>query len=201
MRGPQVDLMVMPPGEAGTYRIHFTGSKEHNVRLRRWPGTRAGACRRRVPADRREERAADRRRRRAADVRHRGGGLRLPRPALIAPELREDAGEIEAALAGRLPKLIEQADLRGDLHSHSDWSDGHQPIEVMAEHARRRGYAYQVLTDHSQSLAIGSGGLTPDRVAEQAESSPRSMPGYAAEEAAGTAPLRDPGRRFPAVPR
>ena len=65
----------------------------------------------------------------------------------IEPELREDRGEIEAALAGQLPELITIGDLRGDLHSHSDWSDGTHPIEVMAEHARRRGHAYQVLTD------------------------------------------------------
>ena len=65
----------------------------------------------------------------------------------IEPELREDAGEIEAALAGRLPTLITLADLQGDLHSHSDWSDGVHAIEVMAETARQRGHAYQLLTD------------------------------------------------------
>ena len=69
----------------------------------------------------------------------------------IEPELREDRGEIEAARAGRLPALITRADLRGDLHSHSDWSDGVHPIELMAEAARRRGHAYQVLTDHTRS--------------------------------------------------
>jgi DNA polymerase (family 10) len=105
----------------------------------------------------------------------------------IEPELREDHGEIEAAIAGRLPRLIDLVDLRGDLHSHSDWSDGHYPIEVMAEAARARGYAYQVLTDHTQSLAI-AGGLTPDRVAEQAEVIAALNARFAAEEAAGTAP-------------
>jgi DNA polymerase (family 10) len=113
----------------------------------------------------------------------------------IEPELREDTGEIEAALAGRLPDLIELADLRGDLHSHSDWSDGHFPIEVMADHARRRGYAYQVLTDHTQSLAI-AGGLTPERVAEQAEVIATLNARYAAEEAAGTAPPETPAEGF-----
>ena len=112
-----------------------------------------------------------------------------------SPELREDSGEIEAALAGRLPELIDLADLRGDLHTHSDWSDGHYPIEVMAEHARRRGYAYQVLTDHTQSLAI-AGGLTPDRVAEQAEIIAALNARYAAEEAAGTAPPETPPEGF-----
>ena len=175
MRGPQVDLMVMPPGEAGTYRIHFTGSKEHNVRLRAmardrgWSLSEKGFLR--IGEDG-EPLTGD-----AAELRtfateaEAYAFLGLP---FIEPELREDAGEIEAALAGRLPALITQADLRGDLHSHSDWSDGHQPIEVMAEAVRRRGYAYQVLTDHTQSLAIARG-LTPDRVAEQADDHRRAQ--------------------------
>ena len=75
----------------------------------------------------------------------------------IEPELREDRGEIQAAAAGALPELVRLSDLRGDLHSHSDWSDGVHSIEQMAEAARARGHAYQVLTDHSQSLAIARG--------------------------------------------
>jgi DNA polymerase (family 10) len=113
----------------------------------------------------------------------------------IAPELREDTGEIEAALAGTLPKLIELRDLRGDLHSHSDWSDGHQPLEVMIEAARRHGYAYQVLTDHTQSLAIARG-LNPARVAEQAGVIAALNTRFAAEEAAGTAPPETPPEGF-----
>ena len=195
-RGPQVDLMVMPPGEAGTYRIHFTGSKEHNVRLRAmardrgWSLSEKGFLR--IGEDG-EPLAGD-----AAELRtfateaEAYAFLDLP---FIVPELREDAGEIEAALVGRLPSLIEQADLRGDLHSHSDWSDGHHSIEVMAEAARRRGYAYQVLTDHTQSLAIARG-LTPDRVAEQAEIIAALNARFAAEEAAGTAPAATPAEGF-----
>ena len=91
--------------------------------------------------------------------------------------------------------LVELADLRGDLHSHSDWSDGHHPIEVMAEAARARGYAYQVLTDHSQSLAIARG-LTPDRVAEQVEVIAALNARFAAEEEAGTAPPATPAGGF-----
>jgi DNA polymerase (family 10) len=113
----------------------------------------------------------------------------------IEPELREDAGEIEAALAGTLPRLIELGDLRGDLHSHSDWSDGHQPLETMIEAARRRGYAYQVLTDHTQSLAIARG-LDPSRVAEQANRIAALNARFAAEEAAGTAPPETPKGGF-----
>ncbi len=196
LRGPQVDLMVMPPGEAGTYRIHFTGSKEHNVRLRAmardrgWSLSEKGFLR---IGDDGEPLTGD-----AAELRtfateaEAYAFLGLP---FIEPELREDAGEIEAALAGRLPDLIELSDLRGDLHSHSDWSDGHQPLEVMIQAARRHGYAYQVLTDHSQSLAIAHG-LTPDRVARQAEVIALLNAQFAAEEAAGAAPPETPTEGF-----
>ena len=196
MRGPQADLMVMPPGEAGTYRIHFTGSKEHNVRLRAmardqgWSLSEKGFLRIGEDGEPLTGDAAELRTFATEDEAY--AFLGLP---FIVPELREDGGEIEAALAGRLPNLIELADLRGDLHSHSDWSDGHLPIEVMADHARRRGYAYQVLTDHTQSLTI-AGGLTPDRVAEQAEIIAALNATYAAEEAAGTAPPETPPEGF-----
>jgi DNA polymerase (family 10) len=188
LRGPQADLMIMPPGEAGTYRIHFTGSKEHNVRLRAmardrgWSLSEKGYLR--IGEDGESLTGAAAELRTFATEPEAYAFLGLP---FIEPELREDHGEIEAALAGRLPALIDLADLRGDLHSHSDWSDGHYPIEVMAEAARARGYAYQVLTDHTQSLAI-AGGLTPDRVAEQAEVIAALNTRFAAEEAAGTAP-------------
>ena len=196
MRGPQADLMVMPPGEAGTYRIHFTGSKEHNVRLRAmardrgWSLSEKGFLRIGEDGEPLTGDAAELRTFAEEDEAY--AFLGLP---FIVPELREDSGEIEAALAGRLPELIDLADLRGDLHTHSDWSDGHFPIEVMADHARRRGYAYQVLTDHTQSLTI-AGGLTPDRVAEQAEIIAALNATYAAEEAAGTAPPETPPEGF-----
>jgi DNA polymerase (family 10) len=196
MRGPQVDLMVMPPGEAGTYRIHFTGSKEHNVRLRAmardqgWSLSEKGFLRIDESGEPLTGDAAELRT--FATEAEAYAFLGLP---YIEPELREDAGEIEVALAGRLPALITQADLRGDLHSHSDWSDGHQSIEVMIEHARRRGYAYQVLTDHSQSLAIARG-LAPDRVAQQTEIITALNERFAAEEAAGTAPPETPAEGF-----
>ena len=195
-RGPQVDLMVMPPGQAGTYRIHFTGSKEHNVRLRAmardrgWSLSEKGFLRIGEDGEPLTGDAAELRT--FATEREAYAFLGLP---FIEPELREDAGEIEAALAKRLPTLIVQPDLRGDLHSHSDWSDGHQPIEVMAEAARRRGYAYQVLTDHTQSLAIARG-MTQDRVAEQVEVIAALNARFAAEEAAGTAPAATPGEGF-----
>jgi DNA polymerase (family X) len=188
-RGPQVDLMVMRPGQAGTYLIHFTGSKEHNVRLRAmardkgWSLSEYGFAR----IDESGEIVA------AQD----GGELRvfateaeaydflgLP---FIEPELREDHGEIEAALAGRLPDLVTEADLQGDLHSHSDWSDGSLSVEAMAEFARLRGHAFQVMTDHSQSLAIARG-LTPERVEDERVLIRSLNERFVAEEKAGTAP-------------
>ncbi len=196
LRGPQADLMVMPPGTAGTYRIHFTGSKEHNVRLRErardlgWSLSEKGF--QRIGEDGEPLTGADAELRTFATELEAYAFLGLP---FIEPELREDRGEIEAALAGTLPRLIELGDLRGDLHSHSDWSDGTHSIEIMAETARRRGHAYQVLTDHSQSLAIARG-LAPDRVEQQRGIIAELNARYAAEEAAGTAPPETPPEGF-----
>jgi DNA polymerase (family 10) len=196
LRGPQVDLMVMPPGTAGTYRIHFTGSKEHNVRLRErardqgWSLSEKGFIR--IGEDGQPLTGAAAELRTFATEEEAYGFLGLP---FIEPELREDAGEIEAALAGRLPRLVELGDLRGDLHSHSDWSDGTHSIEVMAEAARRRGHAYQVLTDHSQSLAIARG-LTPERVEEERAIIAALNARFAQEEADGTAPPETPPEGF-----
>ena len=196
LRGPQVDLMVMPPGEAGTYLIHFTGSKEHNVKLRArardrgWSLSEKGYLR---IDENGEPLTGD-----AAELRtfpteqEAYAFLDLP---YIEPELREDEGEIEAALAGRLPHLVELGDLRGDLHTHSDWSDGVHSIEVMAEAARRRGYAYQVLTDHSMSLAIARG-LAPDRVEQQRSIIAELNMRFEQEEREGTAPPETPPEGF-----
>ena len=196
LRGPQVDLMVMPPGEAGTYLIHFTGSKEHNVKLRArardrgWSLSEKGYLR---IDENGEPLTGD-----AAELRtfpteqEAYAFLDLP---YIEPELREDEGEIEAALAGRLPHLVELGDLRGDLHTHSEWSDGVHSIEVMAEAARRRGYAYQVLTDHSMSLAIARG-LAPDRVEQQRSIIAELNKRFEQEEREGTAPAETPPGGF-----
>jgi DNA polymerase (family 10) len=196
LRGPQVDLMVMPPGEAGTYLIHFTGSKDHNVKLRArardrgWSLSEKGFLRLAEDGEAAKGEAAELRT--FATEAEAYGFLDLP---FIEPELREDRGEIEAALAGRLPELVTLADLKGDLHSHSDWSDGVHSIEVMAEAARRRGHAYQVLTDHSQSLAIARG-LTPERVAMQRRIVADLNARFAHEEAAGKAPAETPAEGF-----
>src|SRR5258708_37504126 len=75
----------------------------------------------------------------------------------IPPELRENSGEIEAAAAGKLPKLIEQSNIRGDLHMHTTESDGRATLEEMAEAARALGYEYVAITDHSKALAMANG--------------------------------------------
>jgi len=189
-RGPQVDLMVMRPEMAGTHLIHFTGSKEHNVRLRErardrgWSLSEYGFARLGDDGEIITDPAAGGELRTFATEADAYAFLGLP---FIEPELREDRGEIEAALAGTLPDLVTEADLRGDLHSHSDWSDGSQPVEVMAEFARRRGHAYQVMTDHTVSLAIARG-LTPERVEEERALIRSLNERFAAEEADGTQP-------------
>jgi DNA polymerase (family 10) len=188
LRGPQVDLMTFPPGDAGTYLVHFTGSKEHNVRLRGiardrgWSLSEKGFLRLGEDGDPATGSAAELRTFATEAEVYAFLGL-----AEIPPELREDRGEIEAARDGRLPNLIADADLRGDCHAHSDWSDGVHSIEQMAEAARARGYAYLVLTDHSHGLAIAHG-LTPERVREQREIVRGLNRRFATEEDAGIAP-------------
>ena len=192
--GPQVDLMIMPPGEAGTYLVHFTGSKDHNIRLRGiardrgWSLSEKGFLR--IDPDGAAVSPAELRTFPTETDTY--GFLDLP---FIEPELREDRGEIEAAQADSLPRLITRADLRGDLHSHSDWSDGVHSIEQMAEAARARGHAYQVLTDHTRSLAIAKG-LTPDRVRLQRAVVAELNARFAREEADGTAPSATPAEGF-----
>jgi DNA polymerase (family X) len=192
--GPQVDLMIMPPGEAGTYLVHFTGSKDHNIRLRGiardrgWSLSEKGYLR----IDEDGNPAIPGELRTFPTEAEAYAFLDLP---FIEPELREDRGEIEAALAGTLPGLIRLGDLRGDLHSHSDWSDGVHSIEQMAEAARARGHAYQVLTDHTRSLAIAHG-LTPERVQIQRAVVAELNARFAQEEADGRALAATPAEGF-----
>jgi DNA polymerase (family 10) len=84
----------------------------------------------------------------------------------IPPELREDTGEIEAAESGSLPKLVELGDIKGDLHTHTNWTDGTDTLEDMAKAAKAKGYQYMALTDHTQNLAM-TRGLTPERLEEE----------------------------------
>ena len=188
LRGPQVDLMTMPPGQTGTYQIHFTGSAAHNVRLREisrdlgWSLSEHGLSR--LGEDGEAVEGAGAERRTFATEAEVYGFLGL---AYVEPELREDRGEVEAAREGRLPKLVTLDDLQGDCHTHSEWSDGSRSIEAWAEAGRSRGYAYQVLTDHSQSLTIANG-LDRGRVEEQRTIIRGLNERFAREEAAGEAP-------------
>jgi DNA polymerase (family X) len=156
--GPQVDLMVCAPAAWGTHLVHFTGNKDHNIALRGMALDRGWSLSEKgfkvietgeLLLDAEE-----------ADVYERLGLPWMP------PELRNGDGEIEAAQAGRMPTLVTHADVRGDTHTHSDWTDGVDTIETMARAAREIGHEYIVLTDHSPSLGVARG-LTPDRVDAQ----------------------------------
>ncbi|WP_235823644.1 DNA polymerase/3'-5' exonuclease PolX [Azohydromonas sediminis] len=145
--GLQVDLRVVPAAEFGAALVYFTGSKAHNIALRRLAQAR-GLKINEYGVFRGEERLAGDT---EASV---YAAVGLP---FIAPELREDRGEIEAAQAARLPKLVEPADLRGDLHVHTTDSDGRDTLEAMAAAARARGFEYLAITDHSARLAVAHG--------------------------------------------
>ena len=156
--GPQIDLMVCPPAAWGTHLVHFTGNADHNIGLRGIALDRGWSLSEKgfkvletgeLLVDAEE-----------TDVYERLG---LP---WIPPEMREGDGEIAAAMAGALPDVVTHADVRGDTHTHSNWTDGVDTIEVMARAARDLGHEYIVLTDHSPSLGVARG-LVPQRVAEQ----------------------------------
>jgi DNA polymerase (family 10) len=145
--GLQADLRVVPEASYGAALLYFTGSKEHNIELRKlaidkgWSLNEYGLTKgERVVAARSEE-----------DV-YRALGL-----AWIPPELREMRGEIELARADELPKLLELDDLRADLHMHTTRSDGRDSIDAMVEAALARGYEYVAITEHSKALAMANG--------------------------------------------
>ena len=170
--GLQVDLRVIPSVSFGAALHYFTGSKEHNVRIRTLAVKRGlrinewGVFR---PSDGGDEGGEG-----GSDFGERVGGesehevFRAVGLPWIPAELREDRGEIEAAREARLPGLLLREDIRGDLQMHSTWSDGRHSIEAMALACRELGYEYMAITDHSQSLTL-TGGLTPERVKRQWE--------------------------------
>lgn len=145
--GIHVDIRAMQEESFGAAMQYFTGSKQHSIHLRRLFRERGLKCNeyglfrgnKRIGGEKEE------------DI---YGALGMP---VIPPELREDRGEIEAAIQGRLPKLIDLADLRGDLHTHSTWSDGKSTIGQMVDHAAELGYEYIALTDHSPSERVAHG--------------------------------------------
>jgi len=154
--GSQVDLRVVEPRQFGAALQYFTGSKPHNIKLRAIARQKKlkineyGLFKgRKVVASREEE-----------DI-YRALGME-PMP----PELREDRGEIEAALAGTLPALVEPKHIRGDFHVHSDYSDGSGTIAEVAAAAAARGHLFVAITDHSKSLRIAHG-LDERRVRRQ----------------------------------
>ena len=146
--GFRFDLRVVPPDCYGNLLQHFTGSKQHNMALRE------DAVRRGLSVSEYGVTAVE-----SGDVFTTQDEVELYERlgyAYIPPELREDAGELEAARRGELPELVELAQLRGDLHTHSHWSaDGKNTLEEMVETARARGYAYYAVTDHSHYLREG----------------------------------------------
>ena len=154
--GLQVDVRAVPEQSYGAALLYFTGSKAHNIALRslanerNWKLNEYGlfSGKRRIAGATEEE------------VYKKLGLTYIP------PELREDRGEIALAKANKLPHLVTVADMRGDLHVHSDWTDGTTSIEAMAAAAQARGYAYMALTDHSRRVAMAHG-LDPARVSRQ----------------------------------
>ena len=146
--GLRFDLRVVPPESFGNLLQHFTGSKHHNVALREEAVRRGLSVSEYGIED--VESGEVMRTRDEAEVYDRLGYQFIP------PELRENAGELEAARRGELPQLVELGDLRGDLHAHSTWSaDGHHTIEQLALLCVERGYEYVTVTDHSHYLREG----------------------------------------------
>ncbi|WP_031070570.1 DNA polymerase/3'-5' exonuclease PolX [Streptomyces sp. NRRL WC-3742] len=158
-RGVQIDLRVVPEEDWGAALVYFTGSKAHNIRLRTM-AVKAGlklseyglfeaeGGAKLVSATEEEVYAA----------------LGLP---WIAPPLREDRGEIEAALRGELPDLVQESDLRGDLHTHTDLTDGLATLTEMVDTAAARGYSYYAVTDHAPDLVMQR--MTDEKMLAQRE--------------------------------
>jgi DNA polymerase (family 10) len=165
----QITVHAAESDHAGAALLHYTGSRAHTTAL----------------IHRAEARQLELG---PTGVRARSSGKTLPTPTeqdayrlldlpFIPPELREGLGEVEAADAGRLPKLVERRDIRGDLHMHSTWSDGRDGIEEMVKQAIALGYEYIAITDHSQH-SVAAGGLTPDRLRRQREEIEKLRPRY-----------------------
>jgi len=143
----QVDCRVEEEKSFGAALLYFTGSKNFNIKIRQlaikkgFKVNEYGVFRKeKIVCGRTEEEI-----------------FKILGMSYIEPELREDAGEIELAKKSQLPHLIEVKDIKGDLHVHSNYSDGQNSIEEMAEAAKKRGYSYLAITDHSESLKVAGG--------------------------------------------
>jgi DNA polymerase (family 10) len=154
--GLDVDLRVVPPQSYGAAMCYFTGSKSHNVHLRRIAQSRGFKLNEYGLYDENEKAIAGRTEKEIYSA------LGL---AYVPPELREDRGEVEAALEGKLPRLVPYGSLKGDLQVQTNWTDGQYSIEEMAEAARSRGLEYVAITDHAIELAMT--GLDGKRLLEQ----------------------------------
>ncbi|MCM2278110.1 MAG: DNA polymerase/3'-5' exonuclease PolX [Oligoflexia bacterium] len=154
--GLQVDLRIVPEPSYGAALVYFTGSKAHNIAIRSL-ALRLGLKINEYGVYRGTRRIAGRTEQEVY------AALGLP---FIPPELREDRGEVEAALRDELPSLVTLADIRGDLHAHTLATDGKGTIGEMAEAARELGYEYLAITDHSRHLTVARG-QTPDRLRQQ----------------------------------
>jgi DNA polymerase (family X) len=158
--GTRVELRMVEPDTYGNLLQHLTGSKHHNVAMRE------AAVRQKLKVSEYGIENAETgevfRARDEAEVYRRLGMEWIP------PELRENRGELEAAREGRLPDLVRLEQIRGDLHSHTDWTDGKATLEVMVEAAIRKGYGYYNVTDHSPAVGFGMG-LDAGRLRRQIE--------------------------------
>ncbi len=156
--GIQADLRVVDEDSFGAALQYFTGAKEHNVPLRQiaidngYKLNEYGLFKKEN-----DERVAGKTEEEIYET------LDMK---WIPPELRENRGEIEAAQKDELPELVTLDDIKGDLQSHTDWSDGHNPVKEIAEEAQNMGYEYLALTDHSQGLSV-AGGLTAEDIKER----------------------------------
>ncbi|MGA2233187.1 MAG: DNA polymerase/3'-5' exonuclease PolX [Tepidisphaeraceae bacterium] len=166
--GLQVDLRLVPPVHFGAALQYFTGSKDHNVKLRSLALSKGMTLNewglyRLSDYDKAEKKTGEPPAAKAVASRteeeiYTALGLATPDPLV-----REDRGEIEAATAGTLPVLVQLSDIRGDLHSHTTASDGHDSILEMAEAAKKLGYEFLAITDHSKAQVIANG-LTRERL-------------------------------------
>jgi len=154
--GLHVDLRVVPQVSYGAALHYFTGSKAHNIAVRKL-GVKKNLKINEYGVFKGDDRIAGKTEKEVYNQ------VDLP---YIEPELRENRGEVEAAQKGSLPRLIDLKDLRGDLHAHTKATDGHATLEEMAESAKARGYEYLAITDHSRKVSIAHG-LDARRLARQ----------------------------------
>ena len=156
--GMQIDLRIGEPGTFGALLQYFTGSQQHNIRLRDYANRKGLSLNEYGIINTKTGKVEE-----FADEEGFYARLGLP---WMPPELRTGVYELDAGLADRLPRLIQATDLKGDLHLHSEWSDGNDPIELMIEATEAQGYEYMALTDHSASLGVANG-LTNERLESQ----------------------------------